>query len=112
MEPKPLLFPFLYEGQEDAELLTDESTSIYDAPVLRERLKDKDVEESAALLANTDTVDEPVSNVPKEKMKTIALKNRKLIQGVVLRNEFARLFVETEEGTIWIQKSQIAQIYD
>ena len=103
MDQKPLLFPFLYEIQEGTELMS-ESTSIYDVPVLREKSKgvqkavDNQVAESA--------------KKPPEKIRSIALKNRKIVQGTILRNEFAKLLVETKDGPVWIAKSQIVQIYD
>ena len=106
MQPKPLLFPFLYDVQEASDPLTD-STSIYEAPILRERVNGQaENEEHSGKI-----VDEKNANTVK-KPSSIALRNRQLIQGVILRNEFAKLLVETKDGPIWIAKSQIVQIYE
>lgn len=109
MDPKPLLFPFLYDVQEADELMS-ESTSIYDAPLLRDRLK----EESGKSVASQEPNETITQNAKRQngKVRTIALKNRQLVQGVVLRNEIAKLLVETKDGPLWIAKSQIVEIYD
>lgn len=108
MEPKPLLFPFLYDVQEATDL--SESTSIYEAPILRERVKV--AEESADATVKSEDAGVVQEALVHHNVRSIALKNRKLIQGIVLRNEFAKLLVETEDGPLWIAKSQIVQIYD
>lgn len=103
-----MLFPFLYDVQEAADL--SESTSIYEAPMLRQRVEV--AEESTASAVKSESEDVVQKATVHHNVRSIALKNRKLIKGVVLRNEFAKLLVETEDGPLWIAKSQIVQIYD
>lgn len=118
MEPKPLLFPFLYEVQEASTFLSEnESTSIYKAPVLRRASAGVAKELENHSDNNEVTIKEAREDATRNeqargKIQSIALKNRKLIRGVVLRNEFARLLVETEDGPQWISKSQIMQIFE
>lgn len=94
MEPKPLLFPYLYDDLQIDDHIENESTSIFDIPQVR------------AKLANERTYQFDAA-----KAKTIVLRNRRRIKGIILRNEFARLYVQTETDCKWIAKTQIRHIY-
>lgn len=96
VDTKPLLFPFEVNSVE-AEVLMNESTSIYEPKV-------------NAALSNQLRYFSGKPNRNK-RLFTFELFNKKKVQGYLVKNEHSKILVNSLGKDVWIHKMEIKRMY-